>query len=73
MEKLPNTLTARQVAIITGTNPETIREAIQNESFPFSLRYRGKGKYVYRVMTAPFLKQCGISDDEALELLEGKQ
>lgn len=73
MSKLEFVLSARKAAQLMGKNPDTIRTAIDNGTFPFGERYRGNGEWIYAISTRKLLDFLGITEEEAIKKLEMKK
>ena len=73
MAELGFVLSARKAAQIMGKNPDTIRAAIDNGTFPFGERYKGNGEWIYAISTRKLLDFLGITEAEALERINIKK
>ncbi len=63
-------VTVSDAAILLGTNPQQIREAIENETFPFGRFFVSKAKKkIYKISKNKLLDFLEISESEMRETL----
>ena len=67
-------LSVKDTAILLSSNPEQIREAIDNGTFAFGRCITsGNNKKIYKISKKGVLEFLGITEDEINEFLEVKK
>lgn len=63
-------ITVSDTAVLLGTNPQQIRESIENGTFPFGRFYLSRAnKKIYKISKNKILDFLGITEDEMMETL----
>jgi hypothetical protein len=59
---IPGTISITQAAKLLGCNTETIRAGIDNETFKWGFKFKGKGEWIYKVAEKPLLNFLNQND-----------
>lgn len=63
-------MTVSDAAILLGTNPQQVRESIENGTFPFGRFYLSRAnKKIYKISKNKILEFLGITEAEMAETL----
>lgn len=63
-------MTVSDAAILLGTNPQQVRESIENGTFPFGRFYLSRAnKKIYKISKNKILEFLGITEAEMTETL----
>ena len=70
MKNNKHLVTVAEASVLLGTNPQQIREGIENKTFPFGRFFvSGANRKIYKISKNKLLDFLGISEEEMNETL----